>query len=175
MDVYNNVPSVGHAHPRVARAVASATARLATNTRYLHDGILAYARELTALLPASLSVCYFVTSGSEANELALRLARAVTRRRDIVVLGHAYHGHTGGLVDISPYKFNGPGGEGAPTHTHVVECPDLFRGPRRRGDDGAGTAYAAAGVGALLAAGLRPAAFIAESVPSVAGQVRELF
>lgn len=171
LDTYNNVPSVGHAHPRVVRAVAAQTARLATNTRYLHDGILAYSRELTALLPDPLRVCFFTTSGSEANELALRLARTVTRRKDVIVLRHAYHGHTGGLIDISPYKFDGPGGSGAPPTTHVVECPDVFRGPWRRSDPLAGEKYAADGPCALLRAGVEPAAFIAESVPSVAGQI----
>ena len=112
LDVYNNVPLVGHSHPRVVRAVQKQIAMLNTNTRYLHDNALQYAERLTALLPAPLRICFFVNSGSEANELAVRLARSHTGREDIIVLEHAYHGHTSTLIDISPYKFNGPGGKG---------------------------------------------------------------
>ncbi len=110
LDVYNNVPLVGHSHPRVVRAAQEQLALLNTNTRYLHDTILRYAERLTRRLPEPLRVCYFVNSGSEANELALRLARARTGREDVIVLEHAYHGHTTTLVDVSPYKFDGPGG-----------------------------------------------------------------
>ena len=85
---------------------------LNTNTRYLSDLIIRYAESLTATLPDPLSVCYFVNSGSEANELAIRLARAHTKARDMIVLDHAYHGNTTTLIDISPYKHDGPGGEG---------------------------------------------------------------
>src|SRR5262249_37352521 len=81
-DAYNNVPHVGHCHPRVVRAAQEQMTVLNTNTRYLHDLINRYAEELCATLPAPLSVCYFLNSASEANELALRLARAHTRRRD---------------------------------------------------------------------------------------------
>src|SRR5229473_1101836 len=112
LDVYNNVPLVGHSHPRVVKAVQEQLALLNTNTRYLHDNVNRYAERLTRLLPEPLRVCFFVNSGSEANELALRLARAHTGREDIIVLEHAYHGHTNTLIDISPYKFDGPGGQG---------------------------------------------------------------
>src|SRR6185295_12955004 len=94
LDAYNNVAHVGHAHPRVVEAIARQAALLNTNTRYLHHLIGEYAERLTALLPAPLRVCYFVNSGSEANELALRLARAHTRQRDVVVSAAAYHGNT---------------------------------------------------------------------------------
>src|SRR5262249_11095911 len=134
--------------------------------RYLHDGLVQFAERLTATLPAPLDVCYFVNSGSEANELALRLARAHTRRRDVIVLDHAYHGNTTTLIDISPYKFNGPGGEGAPPWVHVLPLPDTYRGEFRRDDPRAGEKYAE------RARHVRnPAAFIAESAPSVGGQI----
>src|SRR5580658_6987187 len=90
LDVYNNVPLVGHSHPRVVCAVQEQMALLNTNTRYLHDSVNRYAERLTRLLPEPLRVCYFVNSGSEANELALRLARAYTGREDVIVLEHAY-------------------------------------------------------------------------------------
>ena len=94
IDAYNNVAHVGHSHPRVVEAGRQQMGVLNTNTRYLHDFINRYAERLTSLLPEPLSVCYFVNSGSEANELALRLARAYTGQRDLIVLEAAYHGNT---------------------------------------------------------------------------------
>jgi 4-aminobutyrate aminotransferase-like enzyme/Ser/Thr protein kinase RdoA (MazF antagonist) len=174
LDVYNNVPLVGHSHPRVVRAAQEQLALLNTNTRYLHDNAVRYAQRLTELLPDPLRVCYFLNSGSEANELALRLARAHTGREDVIVLEHAYHGHTSTLIDISPYKFNGPGGHGRKPWVHVAPIADDYRGPHRRGDAQAGAKYAAP-VGEILARANREgrgvAAFIAETLPSVAGQV----
>src|SRR5262249_29511100 len=85
LDAYNNVPHVGHSHPRVVQAAIEQMLVLNTNTRYLHDSLAQFGERLTATLPDPLRVCYFVNSGSEANELALRLARAHTRRRDVVV------------------------------------------------------------------------------------------
>ena len=166
LDAYNNVPHVGHSHPRVVRAATEQMLVLNTNTRYLHDKLAMFAERLVATLPAPLRVCYFVNSGSEANELALRLARAHTRRRDVMVLDAAYHGNTTSLVDISPYKFNGPGGDGAPPWVHVLPLPDTYRGKYRRDDSRAGEKYAE------FARYVRnPSAFIAESAPSVGGQI----
>jgi len=174
LDVYNNVPLVGHSHPRVVRAVQKQIALLNTNTRYLHDNILRYAERLTTLLPAPLRVCFFVNSGSEANELALRLARTHTGREDIIVLEHAYHGHTSTLIDISPYKFNGPGGKGQKPWVHVAPIPDDYRGIHRRDESDLGQKYAAH-VAEILQKlkreGRGAAAFIAETLPSVAGQI----
>jgi 4-aminobutyrate aminotransferase-like enzyme/Ser/Thr protein kinase RdoA (MazF antagonist) len=174
LDAYNNVPLVGHSHPRVVRAAQEQLGLLNTNTRYLHDTILRYAERLTRLLPEPLRVSYFVASGSEANELALRLARARTGREDVIVLEHAYHGHTTTLVDVSPYKFEGPGGRGRKEWVHVAPLPDTYRGPYRRDDPQAGRKYARH-VGALVdrlqAEGRGLAAFLAETLPSVAGQV----
>ena len=173
LDAYNNVPLVGHSHPRVVRAVQEQMALLNTNTRYLHDNLVRYAGRLTALMPAPLRVAYVLNSASEANELALRLARTHTGREDVIVLESAYHGHTTGLIDISPYKFDGPGGRGRKPWVHVAPLPDDYRGLYRRDDPEAGKKYAAA-VGRLAEeAGARggPAAFIAETLPSVAGQI----
>ncbi len=174
LDVYNNVPLVGHSHPRVVRAVQEQAALLNTNTRYLHDTILRYAERLTRRLPEPLRVCYFVNSGSEANELALRLARARSGGEDVIVLEHAYHGHTTTLVDVSPYKFEGLGGRGRREWVHVAPLPDTYRGRYRRDDPLAGPRYASH-VGAIVerlsAEGRRLAAFLAETLPSVAGQV----
>ena len=174
LDVYNNVPLVGHSHPRVARAAQEQLALLNTNTRYLHDNVNRYAQRLTALLPEPLRVCYFVNSGSEANELALRLVRAHTGREDVIVLDHAYHGHTTTLIDISPYKFNGPGGNGRKPWVHVAPLPDDYRGEYRRDDPSAGKKYAAQLaqiLEQLKKDGRSAAAFIAETLPSVGGQI----
>src|SRR5690606_17649388 len=89
LDAYNNVPHVGHSHPRVVEAVSRQLRVLNTNTRYLHDSLAAFADRLVRTLPEPLSICYFVNSGSEANELALRLARAFTGRRALAVLDAA--------------------------------------------------------------------------------------
>jgi 4-aminobutyrate aminotransferase-like enzyme/Ser/Thr protein kinase RdoA (MazF antagonist) len=174
LDVYNNVPLVGHSHPRVVRAAQEQLAVLNTNTRYLHDNVVRYADRLTKLMPEPLRVCYLLNSGSEANELALRLARAHTGREDIIVLEHAYHGNTNALIDISPYKFNGPGGRGKKPWVHVAPIADDYRALYRRGDPEAGAKYARF-VGEIIerARGEKReiAAFIAETLPSVAGQI----
>jgi 4-aminobutyrate aminotransferase-like enzyme len=125
-------------------------------------------------MPAPLSVCYLVCSGSEANELALRLARAYTRRRDIVVVDVAYHGNTTTLIEISPYKFAGPGGAGRAPYVHPVVMPDTYRGPYRAGDPLAGARYAAEVARTIERAesdGREVAAFICESLLGCGGQI----
>ncbi|OLE78976.1 MAG: hypothetical protein AUF76_17995 [Acidobacteria bacterium 13_1_20CM_2_65_9] len=174
IDGYNNVPHVGHCHPRVVEAAARQMRAVNTNTRYLHENLARYAERLTATLPEPLRVCYFVNSGSEANELALRLARAHTRQRDLIVLDTAYHGNTTTLVEISPYKFNGPGGAGKPPWVHVVPVPDVYRGLYIKDDPEAGPKYADAvsqSVDRVRAGSGGLCGFIAESCPSVGGQI----
>lgn len=170
LDGYNNVAHVGHCHPRVVDAVARQAAQLNTNTRYLHEHILTYAERIASTLPAPLGVCFFTCSGSEANELALRLARAHTRRRDVLVLDWAYHGSTTSLVEISPYKYKHRGGEGRAAHVHEVPVPDPYRAPADWPVEEIGTRYAQS-VQATLSGGVAPAAFFAETIPSCAGQV----
>ena len=168
LDGVNNVAHVGHSHPRVVQAAQRQMGVLNTNTRYLHDLLVDYAERLTATLPDPLSVCFFVNAGSEANDLALRLARTHTGRRDIIVVDHAYHGHLTSLIEISPYKFDGKGGTGAPPHTHVVPMPDGFRGLHKGKD--VGTKYAEQ-VEEVVARTGGVAAFIAESLLSCGGQI----
>jgi 4-aminobutyrate aminotransferase-like enzyme len=174
LDGVNNVAHVGHCHPRVVEAGRRQMAVLNTNTRYLHDQIVRYARRLTETLPPPLRVCFFVCSGSEANELALRMARAHTGRRDVLVLEGAYHGNTQALIEASPYKFGGPGGAGRAPHVHVLPMPDDYRGLYRR-DDGLRGERFAGHVGAAAAAaserGQPVAAFLCESLLSCGGQV----
>lgn len=174
LDMYNNVPLVGHSHPRVVRAIQAQAGLLNTNTRYLHDHVVRYAERLTALMPEPLRVCFFVNSGSEANDLALRMARTHTGREDVIVLENAYHGHTASLIDVSPYKFDGAGGGGRKPFVHTAPMPDDYRGPFRRDDPEAGLKYGRAVgevVDNLRRAGTSPAAFIAETLPSVGGQI----
>ena len=170
LDAVNNVPHVGHTNPFVTKELIKQSKVLNTNTRYLHELILTLAEKLTSKLPSKLCVCYFVNSGSEANELALRLAENFTQKKDIAVLNHAYHGNTSKLIDISPYKHNGPGGKGTPDYVHILDLPDPFRGTFKFQDREAGKKYAR---GAIEKINQYPniGTFIFESYPGVAGQI----
>lgn len=174
LDAVNNVAHVGHCHPRVVQAGRVQMAILNTNTRYLHDYIVEYALRLAEKLPHSLRVFYFVSSGSEANDLALRLAWTHTKRRDLLVVDGAYHGNLSSLIDISPYKFDGPGGQGAPAHVHKVPTPDGYRGLHKGRGMETGALYARAvqkTIEEIEEKGRGVAAFICESLMSCAGQI----
>lgn len=172
LDTVNNVAHVGHEHPKVVRAGQAQMAVLNTNTRYLSDEILAFAEALLQTFPPALSVLHFVNSGSEANELALRMAKAATGQKDMIALEIGYHGNTQGCIDISSYKFDGKGGQGCPPHTHIVPLPDAFRGLYR--GENTGPKYAAhvqQQIEGMQAQGRNVAAFIAESIVSCGGQI----
>jgi 4-aminobutyrate aminotransferase-like enzyme/Ser/Thr protein kinase RdoA (MazF antagonist) len=174
LDCVNNVCHVGHANPRVVDAARRQMAVLNTNTRYLHPTILEYADALRKHLPPSLRVCYFVNSGSEANDLALRMARTAGGTDHLIVLGGAYHGHTQALIEASPYKHAGPGGKGPPAHVHPVTMPDDYRGPFRRDDPLCGIRYADLVTEVLQQihpTGSHPANFISETLLSCGGQI----
>jgi 4-aminobutyrate aminotransferase-like enzyme/Ser/Thr protein kinase RdoA (MazF antagonist) len=174
LDMYNNVPHVGHNHPHVVRAATHQLKKLNTNTRYLNPKLLKYAERLTAKLPKPLSVMFMTASGSEANELAVRLARAYTGNYDMVVMTSGYHGHTSSMIDISQYKFGGPGGKGAPEWVHLVPVADCYRGEYRYDDSEAGKKYAESVKRVVAEArtkGRSIAGFICESYPSVGGQI----
>jgi 4-aminobutyrate aminotransferase-like enzyme len=132
----NNVAHVGHEHYQVVRAGQQQMALINTNSRYLHENINDLAKELIETLPPQLSVLHFVNSGSEANELALRMAKAATDEIDFIASEVGYHGNTNMCVDVSSYKFDGKGGKGAPEHTHIFPLPDAFRGKFRGIDSG---------------------------------------
>ena len=170
LDLVNNVAHVGHGHPRVVAAGASQMATLNTNTRYLHQNIVEYGRALTSTLPDPLTVIFFVNSGSEANDLAIRLAHAYTKRKGMIALKHGYHGHTQSVVEISPYKFLGKGGAGTPAHVGVAELPDPFRGQYR--GEGAGIKYAADFANVISNLKEPLAAFFCEGIVSTGGQIR---
>jgi 4-aminobutyrate aminotransferase-like enzyme len=172
LDCINNVNHVGHCHPGVVQAVAKQMAEINTNTRYLHPLLSRYVNELSALFPDPLDTVYLCNSGSEAVELALRLAKTYTGRQDVICVEAGYHGNTQGCIDVSEYKFAGPGGTGRPQTTHVAALPCSYRGEYRGA--GCGVAYAntvAQQVADLEQAGRAPAAFICESMISVGGQV----
>lgn len=174
LDAYNNVPHVGHSHPHVVQAIQKQLAVLNTNTRYLHENMVRYAERLCSLLPPPLSVCFFVNSGSEANDLALRLARTYTGQQDVIVVEAAYHGHLTTLIDLSPYKFDGPGGAGRPAHVRQVMLPDPYRGLYRTGEEKIGEKYAwhvQKTLEQMQTEGREVAAFFCESLPSVGGQI----
>lgn len=170
LDMVNNVCHVGHCHPKVVAAGQGQLAELNTNTRYLHDGIVRYAERILALFPDPLAVVMFVNSGSEANELALRMARAHTGREEMVVMEGAYHGNTQGCVDVSPYKFDGPGGSGRKPWIHTVETPDPYRGSHRGLSVATGQRYLAE-ASEVIASVREPAAFICEAIQGVGGQI----
>lgn len=174
LDCYNNVAHLGHSHPEIVEVLARQAGRLNTNTRYLHDTIIDYADRLTATLPAPLRVCGFVCTGSEANDLALRMARAHTGKRDMVTLDWAYHGHLSSLIEISPYKYKRKGGEGKPDHVWEAALPDSYHAPADWPAAEHGRLFARSvrdQLSAMAAAGRKPAGFIAESMPSVGGQI----
>ena len=161
LDAYNNVPSVGHAHPRVAGAMAAPARTLTTHTRYLAEPTIAYAEDLVATLPAEVDTVMFTCTGSEANDLALRIAKAATRGSGVIVTENAYHGVTTEIAAISP-SLGGPESLAPWVRTVPVD-----------GDLGASVAAALAD---LAAAGIRPAALIVDTIfasdgawPDVAG------
>ncbi len=174
LDCVNNVAHVGHEHPHVVRAGQRQMGLLNTNTRYLHERVVTWAERLAALFPDPLSVCFFVTSGSEANELALRMARAHTGGTGIVALEGGYHGHTQSLIDVSHYKHASPGGTGAPPWVRTAPMPDEYRGRYGRDVTDRADRYAGhvrSAFAELAASDHRPAAFIAEAILSCGGQI----
>ena len=172
LDTVNNVAHVGHEHPLVVKAGQDQMALLNTNTRYLHQNINLLAKELLDTFPTELCVVHFVNSGSEANELALRMAQVVTGNKDVLASEMGYHGNTNACIEISSYKFDGKGGAGCPEHTNLFPIPDRFRG-QYRGED-TGNAYAKEvgnTISALKHKGRKPAAFIIEPIISCGGQI----
>ncbi len=173
LDTVNNVAHVGHEHPRVVEALVQQARLLNTNTRYLHAQLTDFAQALLATFPPSLAVVHFVNSGSEANELALRMARTYTGERDMIAVDVGYHGNTGAVVDVSSYKFQHQAGLPVPAETQIVSMPDTYRG-RFRDPATAGLDYAHdvdAAIARIQAKSGGVAGFICESILSCGGQV----
>jgi len=174
LDAINNVTHVGHGNERVAAAAQRQLLRLNTNSRFVYEQMGAYAERLADRLPDPLDVVFLVCTGSEANDLALRISRQVTGNNDIMVVDGAYHGNTTAVTGISPNRYKGAGGQGPPPTTHEVEQPNRYRGRFGHDDVEAGTHYADSVrtvADRLVAEGRPPAAFIAESLMGTAGQV----
>ncbi len=174
IDCVNNVSQVGHCHPTVVRVMQKQIATLNTNTRYLNNHLIEYAQKLIATLPSNLNVCYFTNSGSEANDLAIRISRHFTKQKDVIVLDHAYHGTSTTTIEMSPYKFDRAGGIGQMPWIHKAMNPDLYRGPYQYEDSAAGAKYAADVkniIETLAKENKSPAAFICETLLGVGGQM----
>ncbi len=165
LDAYNNVPCIGHCHPHVAEALANQARVLNTHTRYLSDGILEYAERLLALFPSTLGNVMFTCSGSEANDLAYRIARTATDATGFIVTSHAYHGGTVAISELSPSL--GSGVPLAPT-TRTVPAPDAYRSHGGDAGKSFGSAVTSA-VAELVDQGIRPAALILDSLFSSDG------
>lgn len=169
LDCYNNVASVGHCHPRVVDALAKQAATLNTHTRYLHENVVQLAERLGGTLPGDLNVCMFVCTGTEANDLAFRIARTVTGNHGAIVTEHAYHGNSTAVTELSTEEY--PASD-RPDHLATVEPPDGFRGAFRTEESDLGEKYARLVDGAvesLAGHGHRPAMFICDSIFSSNG------
>ena len=161
LDMYNNVPSVGHCHPAVASAIAAQAARLNVHTRYLNRGVEAYAERLLSHFPAPLSNLTMTCTGSESNDLAMRIAAAVTGKGGFIVTRAAYHGNTSAVTAISPSAFSA-----APLQPHVRLIP----APQAEGDvAGVFAAHLRAAIAELEESGIGFAALVVDSIFSSDG------
>ena len=139
LDCYNNVPSVGHCNPKVVEALSRQASLLNTHTRYLHEAVLDYAEKLTSTLPDGLDMCVFVCTGTEANELAMRMSRAVSGKQGAVVMEYSYHGNSTLVAELSTI---GSAPANRPAHVQAVEPPNSYRGPFREEGADLGRSYA---------------------------------
>ena len=171
LDARNNIPHVGHCHPKVVQAGQRQIAMLNTNTRYIYDQLNNYAEQLLAKFPEPLNKVFFVNSGSAASDLAIRLALTHTQYENIMVIEHGYHGNTKTGIEISPYKFDGKGGEGPASYILKAPIPDTYRGSYKCNDGKAGRQYAQDAINILNKSNREVAAFICEPVIGCAGQV----
>jgi 4-aminobutyrate aminotransferase-like enzyme len=156
LDVYNNVPSAGHAHPRIAAAIAEQAARINTHTRYLDEATIVYAEDLLSTFPPHLQNVMFTCTGSEANDLALRIAKAATGGEGVIVTRNAYHGVTTEIAAISPSL---GGVNSLAPWVRMIDAPSATAQPGA--DLGA---HVAAAIASLGAAGIRPAALIVDTI-----------
>lgn len=171
LDAYNNIPHVGHSHPKVVEAGQRQMAKFNTNTRYLYDQLPEYAEKLLAKFPASLSKVYFVNSGSAASDLAMRMAFAHTKNPNVLVMEHGYHGNTQISIDISDYKFNNKKGFGQKTNILKAPIPDTYLGKHKVNDGTAGRLYAQDAIDVIHSSGKTVGAFITEPIVGCGGQV----
>ena len=169
LDMVNNVAHVGHAHPRVADAIARQAALLNTNTRYLYRQLTDYAERLADTFPAPLEIVFLTNSGSEANDLALRLARAHLGRQETLAFDGGYHGNLTSLIEVSPYKLDGRGGRPGPPWLRRLPMPDGYRGRFRDGGRDFPASLIADAESRVRQTG--PATLIGEAILSCGGQI----
>jgi len=168
LDCYNNVPSVGHCHPRVVEAIATQARLLNTHTRYLHENVVKLGERLGTKLAGDLGACWFVCTGTEANDLATQIARAVTGHYGMLVSEGSYHGNSDLVLKLSTASYPA---KDRPNWLAAATAPDTYRGPHRAGSQTGGEAalaelYAgsvAEGVAALADRGFQPAAMLVDS------------
>ncbi|MBT8053634.1 MAG: aminotransferase class III-fold pyridoxal phosphate-dependent enzyme [Gammaproteobacteria bacterium] len=169
LDCYNNVASVGHCHPHVVEALSRQAGTLNTHTRYLHESIVRYAERLGGTLPGDLSVCMFVCTGTEANDLAFRIARTVTGNDGAIVTDHAYHGNSLAVTELSTAEY--PESE-QPDYLETIEAPNGYRGTFRYSEPEYGRKYADLAEDAvrqLAGRGKQPALFMSCNIFSSNG------
>ena len=170
LDMVNNVTVLGHAHPRVAETAARQLRKLNTNSRFNYAAVVEFSERLAALLPDPLDTVFLVNSGSEASDLAIRLATAATGRRDVVAVREAYHGWTYGTDAVSTSTADNPNALATrPDWVHTVESPNSFRGKYRGAEAVRYAGEAVEQIERMVADGRPPAAFICESVYGNAG------
>ena len=164
LDCYNNVASVGHCHPKVVEALSAQAATLNTHTRYLHENVVQYAERLGSTLPGELKVCMFVCTGTEANDLAFRIARTVSGNQGAIVTEYAYHGNSMVVTELSTAEYPA---EERPDYLAAIEAPNPFRGSFRYGEPDLGARYAACvdqAIGDLARRGHKPAMFLCDGI-----------
>ncbi len=171
LDAYNNIPHVGHSHPKVVEAGQRQMAKLNTNTRYLYDSLNEYAEKLLSKFPDSLNKVYFVNSGSAATDLALRMANIHSGHEKVMVMEHGYHGNTRAAIDVSYYKFNNPKGRGKKEHILVAPIPDTYSGKYTNDNGSAGRSYAEEAIKLVENSETPIGAFISEPIIGCGGQV----
>ncbi|MDB0037814.1 aminotransferase class III-fold pyridoxal phosphate-dependent enzyme [bacterium] len=169
LDAYNNIPHVGHSHPKIVEAGQRQMAKLNTNTRYLYDQLAEYAKKLLNKFPSKLNKVYFVNSGSAASDLAIRMAKIHTGSEKLMVMEHGYHGHTQVATDISDYKFNHPKGQGQKNYILKTNIPDTYRGQYT--NENAGKLYAKEAIKQINNSEDTISAFISEPIVGCGGQV----
>jgi len=164
LDCYNNVASVGHCHPHVVEALCKQAGTLNTHTRYLHENVVSYAEKLRSTLPGELNVCMFVCTGTEANDLAFRIARTVTGNEGAIVTENAYHGNSMVVTELSTCVY--PATD-RPDYLVGVEPPNPFRGTFRYGQAALGAKYAGqvdTAIDTLESRGKKPAMFLCDAI-----------
>ncbi len=172
LDMVNNVTPLGHGHPKLAAAVAKQLRTLNTNSRFNYGAVVEFSERLAALLPDPLDTVFLVNSGSEATDLAIRVALAATGRRDVVSILEAYHGWTYGSDAVSTSIADNPNALATrPDWVHVLDAPNPFRGLHRGTDAARYAPEAARRIRELAASGRLPAAFIAETFSGNAGGI----